>query len=175
MKRATLLLLFLVGVWSGGSVFMWQVAIQNFAVAEHLSVSSDEGLRDAVHGLSDEGLRSALRFQASEVNRLFFRVWGWVQLPIAVLALLLVRAARCGRIALVMAGVMLLIAVGLAVQVVPETVRLGRLIDFAAESSLQDVRGSFWALHHTYTALDMLKFVLGLGVASIAWRHARAD
>ena len=83
-KRATLALLFVVGLWSGCSVFMWQVAIQNFAVAERLAVSSDEGLRDAVNGLSDEGLRSALRYQASEVNRLFFGIWGWVQLPIAV-------------------------------------------------------------------------------------------
>ena len=173
MKRATLALLFLVGAWSGCSVFMWQVAIQNFAVAEGLSVSSDEGLRDAVNGLSDEGLRSVLRFQASEVNRLFFRNWGWLQLPIAVFLLLLVRAARCGMIAMTMAAVMLLIAVGLAAYVVPETVRLGRLIDFAAESSLPDVRNSFWTLHHSYTTLDMLKLVLGLGVASIAWRRAR--
>ena len=173
MKRATLALLFLVGAWSGCSVFMWQVAIQNFAVAEGLSVSSDEGLRDAVNGLSDESLRSVLRYQASEVNRLFFGIWGWVQLPIAVSLLVLVRAARCGMVAMPMAAGMLLIAVGLAAYVVPETVRLGRLIDFAAESSLPDVRSSFWTLHHTYTTLDMLKFALGLGVASIAWRRAR--
>ena len=175
MKRATFLLLFLVGVWSGCSVFMWQVAIQNFAVADRLSVSSDEGLRDAVQGLSADSLRSAFRYQASEVNRLFFRVWGWVQLPIAVSLLLVVWMARSGTVPVVMAGVMLLIAVGLAAHVVPETIRLGRLIDFAAESSLPDVRNSFWALHHTYTALDMLKVLLGLGVAGIAWRHARAS
>ena len=83
--------------------------------------------------------------------------------------------ARSGTVPVVMAGVMLLIAVGLAAHVVPETIRLGRLIDFALESSLPDVRNSFWALHHTYTALDMLKVLLGLGVAGIAWRHARAS
>ena len=125
MKRATLLLLFLIGTWSGSTVFMWQVAIQNFTVAESLSASSDEGLRDAIQGLSDEGLRSALRYQASEVNRLFFQGWGWVQLPIAAMALFLTSVARCGRISLVIAGVMLLIVVGLAAYVVPETVRLG--------------------------------------------------
>ncbi len=172
MKRAALLLLFLAGVWSGSTVFMWQVAIQNFAVAESVSASSNKGLSDAVQGLSDEGLLSALRYQASEVNRLFFRGWGWVQLPIAALALFLTRVARCGTVALVMAGLMLLICIGLAAYVVPETVRLGRLIDFGAESSLPDVPSAFWALHHTYTALDMLKFVMGLSLAGLAWRHA---
>ena len=69
MKRATLALLFVAGVWSGCSVFMWQVAIQNFAVAERLAVSGDEGLRDAearVHALV--GTISA-RLDADELDR----------------------------------------------------------------------------------------------------------
>ena len=153
MKRAALLLLFLAGVWSGSTVFMWQVAIQNFAVAESVSASSNKGLSDAVQGLSDEGLLSALRYQASEVNRLFFRGWGWVQLPIAALALFLTRVARCGdrRVGHGRPDAPHLYwACGVCR---PETVRLGRLIDFGAESSLPDVPSAFWALHHTYTAL----------------------
>ena len=65
---------------------------------------------------------------------------------------------------------MLLIAVALAAYVVPETVRLGRMIDFASQGELLEARSAFWTLHHTYTGLDMLKLLLGLAAAAIAYR-----
>jgi hypothetical protein len=68
-------------------------------------------------------------------------------------------------------GAMLLITVALAVYVVPETVRLGRLMDFAADGSLPQVEGMFWKLHHAYTGVDMLKFAMGLVAAVIVWRR----
>lgn len=174
MRRPVLLLLFLLGAWSAGTVFMWQTAIKNFAVAESIVASGDEELSEAVGDLSEEGLRAALRYQASEVNRLFFRGWGWVQIPIAVGCLFLAWFLRCGRGAMALTGSMLVIAIFLAAYVVPETVRLGRMIDFAAEGALREVRDSFWTLHHTYTGLDMLKFVMGLGTVGLTcWAMPR--
>ena len=132
MKRAAPLLLFLLGAWSCGTLFMWQTAIQNFAVAEAVASSPHEGLATAADGLAPGGLRFLVRHQASEVNRLFFSGWGWVQLGLATLAFLLAWVCRCGRVVVVLIGAMLLITVALAAYVVPETVRLGRLMDFAA-------------------------------------------
>ena len=60
----------------------------------------------------------------------------------------------------------LLITVVLQLYVVPETIRLGRLLDFVPREPPPPEEAPFWRLHHTYTALDMLKFVLGLGVAA---------
>ena len=60
---------------------------------------------------------------------------------------------------------MLLITVFLQLYVVPETVRLGRLLDFVPREPPPPEDAPFWRLHHTYTGLDMLKFVLGLGIA----------
>ena len=170
MRRSVLLLLFLLGGWSAGTVFMWQTAIKNFAVAESIVASGDEGLSEAVGDLSEDGLRAALRYQASEVNRLFFRGWGWVQIPIGAGCLFLAWFLGYGRGAMALTGSMLAIAIFLAAYVVPETVRLGRVIDFAAAGALPEVHDSFWTLHHTYTGLDMLKFLMGLGTAGLTWR-----
>ena len=170
IRRTALLLLFLLGAWAGCTLFMWQAAIQNFAVAERVAASGDLGLRAAVGDLSEEGLRAALRFQASEANRLFFSGWGWIQIPLAAAALFLAWHSRSGRAALVIIAAMFAIVIVLAAYVVPETVLLGRLIDFAPDSDLPDVRSRFWTLHHSYTGLDMLKFVLGLGAVGLVCR-----
>ena len=170
IRRTALLLLFLLGAWAGCTLFMWQTAIRNFEVAERVAASGDIGLRAAVGDLSEEGLRAALRFQASEVNRLLFSGWGWIQIPLAGAALFLAWHSRSGRAALVVLAAMLAIAIVLALYVVPETVLLGRMIDFAPDSDLPDVRSMFWRLHNTYTALDMLKFVLGLAAVVLVCR-----
>ena len=172
MSRPILLLFFVLGAWSCGTVFMWQTAIQNFAVAEAVANSTSEGLGAAAEGLAPGSLRTLVRYQASEVNRLFFSGWGWVQLGLAGVAFGLAWVSRCGRALVILVGAMLLITVGLAVYVVPETVRLGRLMDFAVEGSLPQVESMFWTLHHTYTSVDMLKFAMGLVATVIACRRA---
>ncbi len=174
MSRSTLLLVFLLGAWSGATVFMWQTAIQNFAVAEHVAGARNEGLRGVVEGISQQDLRAVVRHQASEVNRLFFRSWGWVQIGLAAAGLLLAWMAQAGRAVQAGMAVMFAIVVGLATYVVPETIRLGRMMDFAPDTALADVRSMFWALHHSYTAVDMLKLVVGLTVIGMLLLRKRA-
>ena len=171
--RFVLPLVFLLGLWSGCTVFMWQVAIQNFAVAESVASSGNVGLRTAVGELSQGSLRAAVRYQASEVNRLFFTRWGWIQIPLAAGVLLLAWFSGTGRTVVVLIGAMLAIAILLAGYVAPETAVLGRMMDFAPETDLPNVRSRFWTLHHAYTALDMAKFVLGLGAVVLAMRARR--
>lgn len=174
MRRWQAPLLVLLGAWIGCTLFMWQVAIQNFAVAESVSSAGSEDLRQVVGSLPPESLRTALRYQASEVNRLFFAGWGWVQLPLGAAILMIACFAGSGRAVRVLAAIMTAIALGLAVYVVPETVRLGRMIDFVPETALPEVRNAFWTLHHTYTAADSLKLALGLAAAGLAWRGRKS-
>lgn len=173
MNRPLLLLFLLLGAWLGATVFMWQTAIQNFTVAGRLEISRDEGFRKVVGELPRPDLRAALRYQASEVNRLFFEGWGWVQIPLAAAAFGLAWLARAGWAVRILLGTMLAIAAVLAAYVVPETIRLGRLIDFAAAGAAAETRSMFWALHHSYTGLDMLKFGLGLAAAALSLRPRR--
>lgn len=174
MSRSTLLLVFLLGAWSGATVFMWQTAIQSFAVAERVAAVRNEGLQGVVEGIPPQDLRAVVRHQASEVNRLFFRGWGWIQIGLAAAGLVLAWMAQAGRVVQAGMAVMLAIVVGLAVYVVPETIRLGRMMDFAPDTALADVRSMFWSLHHSYTAVDMLKLVMGLSVTGILLHRRRA-
>jgi hypothetical protein len=163
--RTRLLLLLVLGAWMGATVFMWMVATQNFAVVEQLLTSPAEGFAATVSALSPDQLRLTLRHQASEVNRLFFEGWGMLQPPLAVLVMLLAWRSGSPRAIVAAAALMLLITVFLQLYVVPETVRLGRLLDFVPREPPPPEDAPFWRLHHTYTGLDMLKFVLGLGIA----------
>jgi hypothetical protein len=163
--RSRLILLLLLGVWLGATVFMWMVATQNFAVVERIRASGSEGFAATVSKLSPEELRLVLRYQASEVNRLFFEGWGMLQPPLAVVVMLLAWRSGGGRRVVAVTAAMLLITVVLQIYVVPETVRLGRMLDFIPREPPPPESTPFWRLHHTYTGLDMLKFVLGLAAA----------
>ena len=152
---------------------MWTVATQNFAVVEQILEAHPEGFALAVSELTPEQLRLALRHQASEVNRLFFEGWGMVQPPLAVVILLLAWRSGSGRMVVGALAAMLLITVFLQLNVVPETVRLGRALDFLPREPPPPEAAPFWRLHHTYTGLDMLKFVLGLAVGLLVTRGPR--
>ena len=172
MKRSAAALVFVLGVWCGATVFMWQVAIRNFTVANALAASEDPGFRAAVEGLSPENLRAAARYQASEVNRLFFNGWGWAQIALAAAAAF--PAWKLGyRPALGAVGAMAALALFLQLYAVPETIRLGRLLDFAQEGEQAAAREMFWTLHHTYTGLDMAKFALGIAAVVLVLARKR--
>ena len=165
-------LLFVIGLWLGCTVFMWLVATQNFAVVDAIRSADNSELSATAPELSPENLRLVLRYQASEVNRLFFNGWGLAQLPIALAAIVLAWRAKLSRVPLVLIAIMVVIVVALQAYVVPETIRLGRLLDFVPREPAPPEAAPFWRLHHTYTGLDMLKFLLGLAAAWLTARGA---
>ena len=164
-----LVLVFLLGAWSGGTLFMWSVAMQNFAVVNNILEGGHDDVKQTASSLEPGGLRSLLRYQASEVNRLFFEKWGLVQLPIAAMVMILAWK-QDGKFIPAAALVMLLICLALQFYVVPETIRLGRIMDFLPREPAPPEAVSFWRLHHAYTGLDMLKFLLGLSAMGVLLR-----
>ena len=169
------ILVFVLGIWCCGSVFMWFVATQNFAVAGALQDAPAKGFVAVTSGLDTDSIRLATRHQAGEVNRLFFHGWGLVQIPIALLAFGLAWSVRSSRILLVIMGLMLLIVLVLQLYVVPETIRLGRVLDFVPRDPAPPEEAPFWRLHNTYTGLDMLKLALGLCGVSLLVRESRGS
>lgn len=166
--RLRLLLAITLGAWIAGTPFMWMVAMKNFAVVNRILEAPPPGLEQSIAPLSPEMLRPAARYQASEVNRLFFEGWGWAQLPLAGMAVILAWRSRQGPALRAALAATLLIALFLQLQVVPETIRLGERIDF--DRTLVEVEETFWLYHHLYTGFDMLKFFLLLGSAVVLVR-----
>ncbi|MBI1353953.1 MAG: hypothetical protein GC160_06370 [Acidobacteria bacterium] len=166
--RGKLLLALVIGAWVAGTPFMWMVATRNFQVVERVLAEPPAGFEEAVRPLPPENVRAALRYQASTVNRLFFEGWGWTQLLLAAALVGLAWASGQGTAFRTVAVVCALIALFLQLYVVPETIRLGELMDF--DRNAGDVAATFWRLHHTYTGLDLLKFFLLIGCGAVLVR-----
>lgn len=160
--RTTTLAAFMLGAWLGATLFMWAVATQDFRIVDRLLASPAPEMGERVARLGAPDARLLMRHQASEVNRLFFDRWSWTQIGLGVVFLLLVLRSSSDRLLRVTAVLMLIIAATLQFAVVPETVRLGRLLDFAPRSPAPPEVARFWRLHAAYTTLDMLKFLLGV-------------
>jgi hypothetical protein len=156
------LIALLLGVWLGGTLFMWSVATQNFRIVDRLLGTPDPAFAQRLQPLPPGEARLLLRYQASEVNRLFFNRWGLTQLILGgMLTWVAFLPPVDPRLRLI---VMLMFWLAVAEQfaVVPDTIRLGRLLDFAPRDPAPPEAARFWQLHTAYTVLDMGKFLLGI-------------
>lgn len=153
------------GGWMAGTLFMWSVATQNFRLVDRLLASPTHEVSQRTAPLAPGDARLLMRYQASEVNRLFFDRWGWTQLGLGIILVWLVSSSPPDRALRLAAALMLGIAVALQFSVVPETVRLGRLLDFAGRSPAPPEAAPFWRLHTAYTVLDSVKLLLGVFAA----------
>lgn len=144
---------------------MWMLAMKNFQVVDAILETPTDFWQEEIAALSTENLRLAMRYQASEVNRLFFDGWGMVQVGISA-AFFWTAWKFEGRYCFPVAIVLLVICVVLQFYIVPETIRLGRIIDFFPRNPEPPEVTLFWRLHHAYTSLDIVKLagVLGLFV-----------
>ena len=172
MNRRTALAIVL-GGWAVGPLFMWVVAPQNFATVERIIAAPPAAIESMTAPLEPGDLREVLRFEASELNRLYFNRWGFAQLPFALLVVAL--AWTDGRRLRVATLLLAVITFGLQLYVVPETIRIGREIDFQPREPSTPQQDQFWRLHHAYTGLDMLKFLtlVGCSIALVRERDPR--
>ncbi len=151
MLRQTLMALVL-GAWIAGTLFMWAIATQNFRVVDRLLAAHPDS-------------RLLMRHQASEVNRLFFDRWGWAQISLGAIFTWLAFSTTTTTALRISAIAMLLIALTLQFAIVPETIRLGRLLDFAPRDPPPPASAPFWRLHAAYTSLDGTRLLVGLFAA----------
>ena len=161
---------FVLGAWGGSTIFMWMVAMKNFQVVDAVLGAPPEAFRDTASALSADNLRLVMRYQASEVNRLFFAGWGMVQVVLP--AVFLWPAWKLGGRFLPAAAVLLLVTcLVLQFYVVPETIRLGRIIDFLPRDPAPPEVVPFWRLHNAYTGLDMVKLLVIVGALGAVLRR----
>ncbi|HLW79576.1 MAG TPA: hypothetical protein VKU44_08255 [Terriglobia bacterium] len=153
----------MVGVWVGWTLFMWFAATRSFRTVDRVMGSSRTEFQQAVQPLGHDQARTVLRFLASEINRTFFRFYGWSQIVLgAALVLLLWRQTPRDLTALVVAGLMLGLVVVLTLFIQPEIVALGRAIDFVPRDPAPPSMSRFWTLHGAFTTLDGAKLLAGL-------------
>jgi hypothetical protein len=167
------LLIALVGGWIVGSLILGAVATRNFRMIDRLLSAPSQDLSAAIAPLGQDQMRTILRHVASELNRHYFRSWGFIQLALGIVlvvgALALKPIDRTGTI-----GAMAILALVAALIILNWLmVPLGRSLDFVPRTPPPPAMARFSRLHLVYTSLDAVKLVLCLWLL-IRWSR-RAD
>jgi uncharacterized protein DUF4149 len=173
MERTRALGIAILSLWLGWTLFMWVAATRSFRTVDRLLSQPDPELRKTVQPLGPEVTRAVLRHLAAEINRTLFGVYGWAQILLGALLLLLHgRQARRDTIGFSVAGLMFGLAVLLTLLIQPRIVSIGRSIDFVSRHPAPAVMPRFWMLHGAFTGLDGVKWLAGLGLL-LRWILAR--
>ncbi len=161
------LMAFLLGAWLVGMVLIAFVAAENFFEVDRLLASPPATeyraeLQKRLAPLAPGDARVALRYLSSEMNRFYFRVWGGAEIVLGGVLLLL--AARRGndRTMTIGAGVMLALSFLMTFYLTPQLVEVGRGLDWVPRDPPPPELGRFGMLHGAYSALDLVKLLLGI-------------
>ncbi len=157
-RRFSLLIL---GIWVGLSAAMVFVAIQNFQGVDRLMEAPAAPAAKLMSPLGHDNARFLLRYQASEMNRHYFDVYGTLQIGMAVLLTVsLLFATNGNRPVLALCGLALFVVVFQKFWLTPEITYLGRLIDFVPQMAPSAERARFWSFHSVYSTMEIVKFLL---------------
>lgn len=158
---------FLLGFWLGCTVFMGWVATHNLGSVDPILKQSDRQLQREIKDIGYDRVKALLRFEAAELNRHYFYYWEWMQILLAIIALVVLLDATSGNkfTMLVMVGMLLVIVVQHFL-VEPAVVELGRGLDFAPPDQMVDERRAFRTFHAYYSGIELIKIVL-IGVISM--------
>ncbi len=167
MKSLAALLL---GAWLAGTMLLAMVATQNFATVDRILSQPTPQAATPLSALPHDTMRPLLRHLSSELNRLYFFVWGVLQIVLgALLTILLLALGR--RLEAGLAAVMLAIANVQLLWMTPRITAIGRALDFVPRSPLPPsaapMMAQFWRFHAAFTGSDLVLMALGLFTA---WR-----
>ena len=163
VTRIDALAIAILSLWVGWTLFMWYAATRSFRTADEVLASPPSQFSADVQDLTPEQTREVLRYLASEINRTYFRAYGWGQLVFGSILLFLL-AWRTPRDTLnpAIAAVMLFIVIILTLGVMPQIISLGRNIDFLPRTPPPPGYQRFWKLHAMFTGLDGAKLLGGV-------------
>ena len=166
----------LLGVWLAGTLLEWFIATQNFATVDRVLSADHEVLIEQSRPLTRDRLRVLYRHLASELNRFYFRAWGWAQMVLAIALFALLAGMRTqDRLTWMLIGFMLICLGALQFLITPRMVALGRTLDFLPRGiafphpyPMPPEMGRYWRLHAAFTGLDTVKLILGM-VVLVRW------
>jgi hypothetical protein len=173
MERSSLFAVAILAAWLALTVCMWFAATGSFGTVRRVLEGGNPQLTETAKPLSTDQTRLLMRHAASEINRTYFRAYGWAQLVLgAALLGLLLRQSPRETTALVIVGVMAAVAAALTFYVTPKVIALGRQIDFVPRKPAPPEMARFRMLHGAFTFLDGLKLLGGLALL-VRWIWAK--
>ncbi len=165
MGRTQVLAVAILGAWIASTLGMWFAATRSFSTVESVIKRAEPQFLETTQPLGEGPTRVVLRYMASEINRTLFRGYGALQIGLgAILLLLLWRQAPRSAVDIGVVATMLALSVILTLGITPQIVSLGRSIDFVPRHPPPPVMPRFRALHASFTGLDGLKLLAGIGL-----------
>ncbi len=169
MGRSQVLAVAILGAWIMSTLCMWFAATRSFATVETVLKRAEPQFVATTKPLGDDPTRVVLRYMASEINRTLFWGYGALQILLGVILLLLVwRQSPRPALDVGVVIAMLTLSVILTVVITPWLISIGRDIDFLPRDPPPPIMPRFWALHGSYTGLDGVKLLAGIGLL-IRW------
>ena len=156
-----------------GTLLLAGVAAENFfRIDQLLNSPSHPSFQNDVARRPPGEARTMLRYLASELNRSYFRAWGWVQLVLGTACLSLAAMGLKQRKFTVGFSLMLASAAVMVFYITPQIVDVGRSLDFVPRQPPPPGIAAFGRLHAAYTILDIGKLLVGVWMA-VALVHMR--
>jgi hypothetical protein len=186
-RRITAIVL---GGWLGAAAFADVAVTQNFQTVDRFLQNPGSNLTAReLEKIGTDRERPILRRNAGEENSYLFERWETLELLVAgvVIGLLFVGGKRSTPM-ISLAGSMLLIVAAQRFYLSPEITALGRrMADLSVyDPSVAQVNARFWMSHGIYSGAEILKLLLGVGLAVLlalprrkdsdpAWRDAEPE
>ena len=152
----------ILSAWVVMTVCMWFAAGGSFSTVKRVLEGSNPQLVAASKAMSPDQTRVVLRYLTAEINRTYSRAYGWAQLALGGLLLVLLARTPRNTLDLAIAGAMLALAAALTLYITPEIVTLGRQMDFVPRDPAPPEMSRFRVLHGAFTGLDGVKLLAGL-------------
>jgi hypothetical protein len=165
MGRWQVLAVAILGAWIMSTLCMWFAATRSFATVESVLKRAEPQFLETTKPLGEASTRVALRYMAAEINRTLFWGYGALQIGLGgILFLLLWRQNPRNAVDIGVVATMLALSVVLTLVITPWITSLGRSIDFVPRNPPPPVMPRFWALHGSFTGLDGVKLLAGIGL-----------
>ncbi|HXW14321.1 MAG TPA: DUF4149 domain-containing protein [Terriglobia bacterium] len=169
MGRLQVLAVAILGAWIMSTLCMWFAATRSFSTVERVMKDGQPQFLETTKPLAEASTRMVIRYVASEINRTLF--WGYGALQIGfgvVLFLLVLRQTPRHMLDIGLVATMLVLSLILTLVFTPMITSVGRSIDFLPRHPPPPVMPRFWMLHGSFTGLDGVKLLAGIGLL-IRW------
>jgi hypothetical protein len=156
----------LLGAWLGASLITDIAVSRNFQTVDRfLDEPGSAKMSTWINEIGRARARVILRRNAGEENNWIFRNWERLEFAIGgILFLLLLFGDRPpDKIALAVSLLLLAIVAAEHILLTPRITGLGRIVDDLPATDPEYKK--FWLLHGFYSGLDILKMLIGLGLA----------
>jgi hypothetical protein len=172
-RFARRLLILLIGIWFGSILVTVLAVPRSFHSVDVVMADPAPEAAKAIREIGPVRARMVLHHQISEANRMLLAWWGWAQMGLGLLVFgIVLFGTRSGRVAIGLAGAMLLVAVATQFLLIPRLHEISRATDFTPAMAASPNADRFLVLHRGFAAFEAVVGVLGTVLLGLLFRRS---